>query len=830
VAGSENLDPPEQGEGFMTRDIALVLILASLGSSCAPSSSAPIAGSGAQTVKVSGDTISIGAVNIRGQSTLPLRSQSDSTIVTNGSDTFYLSKLSGGGYLLVYRYSPPNPLITSDPYPHLTVQGQSAIYSRVTSTAPYFAQQKIQPPYTFDAPFRQLKWPALLFNRGAGIFLLAESPLFEEAIEPFVSAYPVIRSIPEADDTTAIQFSQNPSRPSQQINLGWKQIDHSQTTRTYVAPVSDSNITAIALSMGNPAAAKRVWYLASGTWQKANTESGSAHDPNLLLMHTDRPTELLVETSAGPPSTHAAAYFGSVGYIQRSRWAAFALYQERGDQSFFDRSMIPAMAEYEHEMFSLRDGAAPPTFSETWRALLQLDAFTNGKNLLNPKFFSTGFPEAADPSYGLDPSLNISVSWVSDEAALQAAMGAQLFGFSIDPRYAQGVKAFYDPSKSFYWGAYLRSTAKFVSADTGGDGVVIGYNYLLSLTRLTELIGTPVGLPASAVQTLVDRVLPILQPGYVAGYPQIPYLWQYPQLSGLQWEYGMGKELSEAQLSYICGLWWIRTQDQRYRDCQIRSLDFPESFPLRLRGSNFLWGLDVVHGGYVLDALLLAFKTTNDRRYLDSAIDGWRYELLFLFSTQNYPETPFDDRSAAVTSYYSTFANLNRGNYWRDDSWNNSRTLWSLSKLLAYTDDPAIVWQLSVARQTHKQSYPLVDAVYSPSQTSDYYGTPIDLADQALGWEDLANHYSTQIAFSTDIWREAAIFESLEAKGAAVYRIPGASLDDPGMAFVVGQPSQDVALTIDALDIRFGDGTKTSTVHLDKNGIARVALVRSPVS
>ena len=165
-------------------------------------------------------------------------------------------------------------------------------------------------------------------------------------------------------------------------------------------------------------------------------------------------------------------------------------------------------------------------------------------------------------------------------------MGARLFHFAIDPRYGEGVRAFYDTSASFYWGAYVRSTKKFTSADTGGNGVIIGYNYLLSLTRLTELIGSTDALPDADVEKLVDRVLPVLQPGYIDGYSQIPYLWQYPQFAGLQWEYGMGKELSEAQLSYVCGLWWLRTHMQRYRDCQVSAIQLPMSLALRLRGKT----------------------------------------------------------------------------------------------------------------------------------------------------------------------------------------------------------------------------------------------------
>jgi len=179
----------------------------------------------------------------------------------------------------------------------------------------------------------------------------------------------------------------------------------------------------------------------------------------------------------------------------------------------------------------------------------------------------------------------------------------------------------------------------------------------------------------------------------------------------------------------------------------------------------------------------------------------------------------------AVTSYYSTFANLNQGNYWRGDAWNNSRTLWSLAKLLAFVDDPSIAWQLSIARQTHKQSMPLIDSVYNPIQRSDYYGTLIDQNDFELGYEDLRNHYSTQIAFSTDVWREAFMFDSLHSPQADVYRIPGTVLSDPGFAYAVGQPGAMVSLTIQAHDCRFSNGQTEIEVRLDKRGIARIPLV-----
>jgi len=336
--------------------------------------------------------------------------------------------------------------------------------------------------------------------------------------------------------------------------------------------------------------------------------------------------------------------------------------------------MTPAINAYNSLMFSLRESGPPKVFPQSWTELLRLAAFDKGHNILDPKFFDVGFSEAADPSFDLDNNLKISVSWVSDEAALQAVMGERLFGYRIDPEYGEGVRAFYDSADTFYWGAFLRGKRTFTSADTGGNGVVIGYNYLLSLVRLTELIGSPASLPAPDVQRLVDRALPVLQPGYTSGFSQIPYLWAFPGLSGVQWEYGMGKELSEAQLSYVCGLWWMRTSDPRYLHCEEAAIQLPLSRALQIDGASFLWGLDVVHGAYAVDALLLAYRTTGSRKYLQAALMGWRAELLFLFSNLDYPETSFDDRAMSVTSYYSTFADLNRGNYWRGDSWNNVRT------------------------------------------------------------------------------------------------------------------------------------------------------------
>jgi hypothetical protein len=253
-------------------------------------------------------------------------------------------------------------------------------------------------------------------------------------------------------------------------------------------------------------------------------------------------------------------------------------------------------------------------------------------------------------------------------------------------------------------------------------------------------------------------------------------------------------------------------------------LRLPEEFALTLRGSSHLWGLDVVHGAYVTDALLLAYRTTGARHYRDAALNGWREELLFLFSNLNYPETSFDDRAMAVTSYYSTYADLHRGNYWRGDAWNNSRTLWSLSKLLAFVDDPRIWWQLDMARETHKQTMPVVDQVYNPVQRSDFYNRTIDRSNFELNYEALAQHYSTQIGYSNDLWREAFIFDSIRSTDATVYRIPGIVSSDPGLAFVRGVPGRLIHLTIHALDCSFKNGQVARAIRLNASGVARVPL------
>jgi hypothetical protein len=652
---------------------------------------------------------------------------------------------------------------------------------------------------------------------------VAESPIFEEAIEPFVSAYPALRGIQSAAGLS-LRFDQ-PSASPQTLTLNWSETEHTATTKTYVAPLSDLAAQSIAIHFPHPGGAPRVWYRAGTTWvNPIANQIGGPNDPDLMVVNVHDANMLLVESAYGPPTPRSIAYSGPVGYVERARWAAFTIYQQQTPESFFGTSMAPSMKAYADRLYALRNQAPPQQSSAGWRNLLQLVGFTGGQNILNPKFFNKGFPAAGDPSFDVDPNLNVSVSWVSDEAALQAAMGNRLFGFAIDPTYAEGVKDFYDPATSFYYGMYNRSTGNFTSADTGSNGIVIGYNYLLSLTRLTELIGSQPSLPASDVEKLVDRVLPVLQPGYLDDYPQVPYLWAYPNLgTDVQSEYGMGRELSEAQLSYVCGLWWLRTHADRYLTCEVNALRLPLEVALTLRGSSYLWGLDVVHGAYVVDALLLAYNTTQDRRYLDAATSGWREELLFLFSTQNYPETPFDDRAMAVTSYYSTFADLSRGNYWRGDAWNNSRTLWSLSKLLTYVDDPRIVWQLQMARQTHKQSMPVANSTQGPPR-SGYYNLPLDPKDLELNFEDLRTRYSTQVAYSVDVWREAFLFESVTSTDADVYRIPGVLLSDPGLAYVMGKPGREIHLTIRALDVTFMDGSTTKTVRLDGQGIARVDL------
>jgi hypothetical protein len=800
-----------------------VLFAMPLSWACNPGTQWTSAPTGSGAITGSGSSLAIGSVELRGAAGGQLGRLSDSTGYTNGTDTFYTTALSDGGTFVLYRYAPSHSAISTNPYPELTVPGSAVHYVTPVNATPFYAMQEVRPPFTFAAPYREMKWPAILTDAGVGIFFVAESPIFEEAIEPYVSAYPTLRVLPSARGLS-LRFDQSSASPKT-LTLNWSAIEHTATTKTYEAPISDLTAQAVAIHFPHPGAAQRVWYRTGTTWVTPSaTQIGGPNDPDLMVVDVHDANMLLVESAYGPPTPQSIAYSGPVGYVERARWAAFTIYQHQTPETFFRTSMTPSMKAYADRLYALRDQTPVQQFSTNWHDLLQLVGFTNGENVLNPKFFNQGFSVAGDPSFDVDPNLNVSVSWVSDEAALQAAMGNRLFGFTIDPRYAQGVKAFYDPTTSFYYGMYNRSTGKFASADTGSNGIVIGYNYLLSLTRLTELIGSAPALPASDVQKLVDRVLPVLQPGYLDDYPQVPYLWAYPNLaSGVQSEYGMGRELSEAQLSYVCGLWWLRTHADRYLTCEVNALRLPLEVALTLRGSSYLWGLDVVHGAYVVDALLLAYRTTQDRRYLDAATSGWREELLFLFSTQNYPETPFDDRAMTVTSYYSTFADLSRGNYWRGDSWNNSRTLWSLSKLLTYVNDPRIVWQLQMARQTHKQSMPAANSAQSPPR-SGYYNLPLDPNDLELNFEDLRTRYSTQVSYSVDVWREAYLFESVTSSSADVFRIPGVLLSDPGIAYVVGEPGSLVELTIRALDVTFADGRATQTVRLDGSGIARVEL------
>jgi hypothetical protein len=777
-----------------------------------------------QAERSSGSSLAIGRVVMQGKDATPLRRFAHGTEFTNGTDTFFIRKLKDGGTFVLYRYTPSQPTITANPYPDILVPGTSVRYVTPTPQTPFYEAQTVTPPFAFATPYSEFKWPALLSDAGVGIFLVAESPVSEEAIEPFVSAYPTVQLISGATDRMRLGFDEGAAEPKP-LSLNWEAVDSTKMSTTYVVPILDPSTRTVAIRMQDPQTAERVWYRTGGEWKSAVTDYGGSRDPNLLLVHTEEPDAILIESQSGPPDEQATAFSANVGYVDRARWAAFTVYDHQTDVGFFSRSSIPSMRAYDDTLFALRDRASVRPFPYTWRDLLQRVGFTDGKNLLNPEFFNRGFPAAGDPSYQVEDNLKVSVSWVSDEAALQAVMGSRLFGYPIDHRYAQGLRAFYDPASSFYYGSFQRKTGQFTSADTGSDDRVVGYNYLLSLMRLTELIVTPVGLPAADVQRLVDRVLPVLQTGYVEGYPQVGYLWSYPGIRQiLQSEYGMGRELSEAQLSYVCGLWWLRTHEPRYRRCQVDGLRLPEKFPLTLRGSSYLWGLDVVHGAYVTDALLLAYRTTGERHYLVAALNGWREELLFLFSDQNYPETSFDDRAMAVTSFYSTYADLRQGNNWRGDAWNNERTLWSLSKLLAYVDDPRIVFQLDMARETHKQSMPIADQTYDPEQRSYFYGKRIERRDFELSYEALAQHYSTQVAYSNDLWREAFIFDSIRSMDGTVYRIPGVIPSDPGLAFVRGTPGAHVHLTIDALDCTFRGGRSTASVRLNASGIARVPL------
>jgi hypothetical protein len=775
-------------------------------------------------ISASGSALSIGPVVIRGVETDPLRPLARENGFTNGADTFHITPLPDGGTFVLHRYAPSEPTIQPNPYPQISFPGTKIEYVEPFHESPFFHAQSVSPPATFATPFRRFKWPGIVSDTGVGILLVAESPLFEEAIEPFVSAYPSLRLDMDNPGALKLWFGENASEPST-VTLDWRVVERTDIEATYVAQVIDPSARAIALHVQEPSTVGRVWYRTEGTWKQAQTESGGPEEPDLLILHTENPNAILVETHSGPPAEEATIFSANVGYVKRARWTAFTVYDRQTSVEFFDQSLVPSLKAYNDQLYGLRDRDEVRNFPDPWHILLQRVGFTDGKNLLNPEFFDQGFPAFGDPAFQVDETLRASVSWVGDEAALQAMMGARLFGFGVDRRYAEGVRAFYDPARPFYFGTFQRDSREFTSADTGSTDRVIGYNYLLSLMRLTELLDSPLGLSEKEVQGLVDGVLPVLQDGYVDGYPQVAYLWGYPDIQEiLQPEYGMGRELSEAQLSYVCGLWWLRTHEPRYRRCQVQSLRLPETFALTLRGSSHLWGLDVVHGAYVTDALLLAHRTTGARHYLDAALNGWREELLFLFSNLNYPETSFDDRAMAVTSYYSTFADLHRGNYWRGDAWNNSRTLWSLSKLLAFVDDPRILRQLDVARESHKQTMPVVDQIYNPIQRSDFYDRAIDRNNFELNYEGLAQHYSTQIGYSNDLWREAFIFDSIRSSDATVYRIPGTLPLDPGVAFIRGAPHQRVHLTIDALDCSFRGGRATRVVRLNSSGVARVQL------
>lgn len=815
--------------GFFERVGAFTSLSGLLAALLLSTSCTPAPQSNSQAVAPRGSSLGIGSAVVRGVLDSPLYPLHNRTVYSNGTDTFYTTALSDGGTFVLYRFAPAQSTITTNPYPEITLPGRTMQYVKPITTTPFYATAKVTAPLKFSTPYSELKWPAVLTDAGVGIFFVAESPLFEEAIEPFVSAYPTLRVLPTAHDLQLRFDPAGASRPKVST-LNWRAIEHTSTTTTYVAPFSEPTAQAVTIRIPHAGTAQRIWYRTGTTWVNLTSKQlGGPTDPDLVVIDVHNANMLLVESGNAPPNSQSTAYFAAVGYVERARWAAFTVFAHQTPTGFFRNSMTPSMKAYADRLYLLRDEVPASEFPNKWRDLLQLVAFTNGQNILNPKFFNRGFPVAGDPSFEVDPNLNVSVSWVSDEAALEAAMGNRLFGFSIDPRYAIGVKAFYDPSTAFYYGMFNRSTNRFTSADTGSDGIVIGYNYLLSLMRLTELIGSSPGLPRSDVQKLVDRVLPVLQQGYFDGYPQVPYLWAYPNLTAaVQSEYGMGRELSEAELSYVCGLWWLQTHEDRYMTCEVQALRLPLEAALTLRGSSYLWGLDVVHGAYVTDALLLAYRTTQDHRYLDAATSSWREELLFLFSTQNYPETPFDDRAMTVTSYYSTFADLHRGNYWRGDSWNNSRILWSLSKLLVNVDDPRIVWQLQMGRQTHKQSMPVVDNAFHPAR-SDFYNLPLDPKDFELNYEDLRSHYSTQVSYSTDVWREAFLYDSLtSSSGADVYRIPGALLSDAGIAYVAGKAGNDATLNIDAHDVTFVDGSTTTTIRLNASGIARVQLIRAP--
>jgi hypothetical protein len=738
------------------------------------------------------------------------------------NETVIARHIPDGGTLLLYRYTVDAAGPVERIYPTLTLPGRTFTTYEFTGSPPFRKDKTYDIRKNYDRPYAELALPLITTDANVAVLFLGESPGFEEPIEPFASAYDHI-SVSPAQRAINVFFDGPAGEPSP-VKFDWSKVATSASSGTFVSHIG-GGVRSLIVTLPEDAKLIRCWYrTADGNWHQATTQRRQPYGRR-LWMRIQNANQILVEIDKPAPDAEGTSWTVTVPFVLESRWAAFAVYGARSNATVLRQQLAPALKALNDTMYSLRDRRSQRRFALSWNAALRRTAFTTGKNFLNPKFWDHGLPVAGDPLIKFGDYMSNSVSWVTADAALQALEGSQMLGLPSDPRYGQGVASFDDRARAFYYGAYNRKTHAFADSDTSDKGFVIGYNYLLSLRDLTDVAGTPEGLSVADTRALVDRVLPTLHLGWIRAYPMEDFEWSSSDFTLSPRQDGMGRGLSETRLAYICGEWYAATKDPKYRSCERRALELATQYVGEIQSLDQLDGMDILQVADAIDALSLAYSQSGNPLYLDSLLGTYKELLLSAFSWRDYGETVFDDRGMTASSFQSTFFDRAQGNFWRADSWDNARAIWSLAKLLRFGYDRRIVWQMQMASESHKQSMPAVDALMRSPEVSDfYYQGAVDPNDYDLMWESLVARYSTKLDFSDAIWRDAWIFDSVTTSSGQVFRIPGVTDLAPGSVLVVGAPGTVAKLRIISHDAMFASGSRTATARIGSKGYKLVSL------
>ena len=112
----------------------------------------------------------IGEVRVQGVLDDRLGPTADRAVFTNKTDWFYTTKLVDGGTFVLHRFAPAAPLVTTNPYPVITLPGTKLQYVRPVSTSPFYKDEQVSPPAFFPTPYKPFTAPGILPTAGIGIF------------------------------------------------------------------------------------------------------------------------------------------------------------------------------------------------------------------------------------------------------------------------------------------------------------------------------------------------------------------------------------------------------------------------------------------------------------------------------------------------------------------------------------------------------------------------------------------------------------------------------------------------------------------------------------